>query len=328
MAYDWGAVSSSSDLIQNLLRKSAVYGPVIALIGIYVVFSIVTDRFLTYRNQLNILRQVSIIGILAIGVTFAILCAEIDLSIAQMTEFTGVLIAALATGMYYSTTVPVPIAVLIGLGAGVSVGAIAGYITSRFDVPSFMSTLAVLFLADGLSLIVSDGRPIGGIPDSLQVIGRESVAGVPLIVLFFLSLLVVSQLILSYTRFGLYIYAVGGDRQAARLMGINVMRIRFAVLVISAAFTVFAAIALIGRIGSANPNMGSGLLLPPIAAVILGGTNLFGGEGNMIGTLVGVLILGSLANGLNLVGVGPSGQLVAQGIILMIAVLMNVFARG
>lgn len=328
MAYEWRDLTVSSDRAQNLLRKSARYGPIIALIGIYIVFSLTTDRFLTYRNQLNILRQVSIIGILAIGVTFVILCAEIDLSIAQMTEFTGVLIAALVTGMYFATTVPVPLAVLIGLAAGVSVGAVAGYITSRFNVPSFMSTLAVLFLADGLSLIISDGRPIGGIPDSLQLIGRGSVGDIPLIVLFFLSLLVISQLILSYTRFGLYIYAVGGDRHAARLMGINVRRIRFAVIVISAAFTVLAAIALIGRIGSANPNMGQGLLLPPIAAVILGGTNLFGGYGNMIGTLVGVLILGTLANGLNLMGVGPSGQLVAQGVILMLAVLLNVVGRN
>lgn len=309
------------------LRTVARYGPLIALIGLYIVFGVITDRFLTVSNQITILRQVSIIGILAIGTTFVILAAEIDLSIAQMTEFTGVLIAALATGMYFALVVPVPVAILAGLLAAAALGAVSGILTSYFNVPSFMSTIAMLFLADGLSLIVSGGRPIAGLPDSLRWFGGSELAGFPTIVIVFLTVLVISQFILSYTRFGLYIYATGGDREAARMIGINVRRVRFSVLVICASLTAIAALLLIGRIASANPNMGQGLLLPPIAAVILGGTNLFGGSGNMMGTLVGVLILGALANGLNLLGVGPAGQLVSQGVILMLAVLANVLAR-
>lgn len=309
------------------LQKLARYGPILGLLGLYVLFTYTTERFFSYRNQLNILRQVSIIGILAIGSTFPILAAEIDLSIAQMMEFTGLLIAALATGNLLASEVPVPAAVAAGFLAALFLGGVSGYVTSRFEVPSFMTTLAMLFLADGFGLIVSDNRPIIGLPDNLTFLGGETTFGFPNIAIVFLSLLVFSQLILSYTRFGLYIYAVGGDREAAELMGINARTIRTGVLMLSASFTVVAAIVLLGRIGSALPTMGTNLLLPPIAAVILGGANLFGGSGNMVGTLVGVLILGVLSNGLNLLGVDPAGQLVAQGIVLMVAVLANVVGR-
>ena len=317
------------DLVRERLsiQQLARYGPVIGLVGLYVVFTYTTDRFLSYGNQLNILRQVSIIGILAVGSTFPILCSEIDLSIAQMMEFTGLLIAALVTGNLLNSEVPVLAAVAAGFLAALFLGGLSGFITSRFDVPSFMTTLAMLFLADGLGLIVSNNRPIIGLPDSLTVLGGGTTFGFPNNALVFLSLLALSQFVLSYTRFGLYVYAVGGDREASELMGINVPMVRMSVLVISAAFTVVAGVVMLGRLGSAIPTMGTNLLLPPIAAVILGGANLFGGSGNMVGTLVGVLILGVLSNGLNLLGVSPAGQLVAQGVVLMVAVLANVIGR-
>lgn len=306
------------------------YGPIIGLVGLYVAFSLLNDRFLTVGNQMNVLQQVSIIGIMAIGVTFPILCAEIDLSIAQVMEVAGLTVATLAVGarLFEGSSVPVPLAILAGLLVGAAFGTVSGYVTARFGVPSFMTTLAVLFLADGLGLIVSGNRPIIGLPESITSIGGSRVFGLPSIVLVFLSLLVVSQLILSYTKFGQYIYAIGGDRQSAERMGINVMAVRLGTLVISGTFAAVAGLVTLGRLGSAVPTMGAGLLLPPIAAVILGGADLFGGSGNMIGTLVGVLILGVLQNGLNLMGVGPSGQLVAQGIVLMLAVLANVSGEG
>jgi ribose transport system permease protein len=309
------------------LRALGQYGPVLGLVGLYVLFGALHSAFLTYGNQLNVLRQVSIIGILAVGVTFPILCAEIDLSVAQVMEFIGVLIAVLATGAHFSVELPAAVALVIGLLVGVFLGTVSGFVTARFGVPSFMSTLAMLFLADGLGLFTSDNRPIIGLPDLLTSFGGDRIVGFPSIVLVFLVILLASQFVLSYTRFGLYVYAIGGDREAAERMGINVLVVRTAVLAISAGFAGVAGVVMIGRIGSATPTMGSGLLLPPIAAVILGGADLFGGRGNMAGTLVGVLILGVLSNGLNLLGVGPDGQLVAQGIVLMIAVLANVVAR-
>ena len=311
--------------LQDLSR----YGPLLGLVGLYIAFSLLNDRFLTVQNQINVLQQVSIIGIMAIGVTFPILCAEIDLSIAQVMEIAGLTMATLAVGarLFEGFPVPVVIAILAGIALASALGALSGYVTARFGVPSFMTTLAVLFLADGLGLIVSGNRPITGLPASLTGIGGTRVFGFPSIVIVFLLLLVVSQLLLSYTRFGLYIYAIGGDRTAAERMGINVTAVRMGTLVISAAFAAIAGLVTLGRLGSAVPTMGAGLLLPPIAAVILGGADLFGGSGNMVGTLIGVLILGVLGNGLNLLGVDPAGLLVAQGIVLMLAVLANVLGR-
>lgn len=314
------------------LAQIAQYGPVAGLLLLYVYFSIQSDVFLTVRNQVNVLQQVSIIGILAIGLTFAILAAEIDLSIAQLMEFTGILIAVLAVGKaiprgFDFPQLAIPLAILVGYVVGIGFGGVAGYITSRFDVPSFMTTLAILFLADGLGLMVSGNRPVTNVPEGLIGIAGGTTLGFPNLVIMFLALLIVAQLFLSYTRFGLYIYATGGDRDAAELTGVNVRRVRLGVLMISAAFTVTAGVAMIGRLSSATPVMGTGLLLPPIAAVILGGADLFGGRGHMLGTLIGVLILGVLANGLNLMGVNAPGQLVAQGIVLMIAVLANVIGR-
>ena len=321
-----------TNAIRNRLSVASIgrYGPIVGLVGLCVAFTLLNEQFLTVQNQLNVLQQVSIVGIMAIGVTFPILCAEIDLSIAQVLEVVGVAIATLAVGarFFEGQSVPVALAVLVGLGLGAAFGAVSGYVTARFGVPSFMTTLAMLFLADGLGLIVSGNRPIIGLPSSLTAVGGATVFGLPSLVLVFLSLLILSQAILSYTKFGLYIYAIGGDRQSAERMGINVMAVRLGTLVISAVFAGIAGLVTLGRLGSAVPTMGAGLLLPPIAAVILGGANLFGGSGNMIGTLVGVLILGVLQNGLNLIGVGPSGQLVAQGIVLMLAVLANVVGQN
>ncbi|MFA9518568.1 ABC transporter permease [Halopenitus sp. H-Gu1] len=308
------------------LDRLGRYGPIIGLVGLYVAFSFLNDRFLTVGNQMNVLRQVSIIGIMAIGVTFPILCAEIDLSIAQVMEVAGLTIATLAVGarLFEGFALPIPVAIVIGLSVGALIGTISGYVTARFGVPSFMTTLAMLFLADGFGLIVSGNRPITGLPDSLTAIGGSQILGLPSIVIVFFALLIISQFILSYTKFGLYIYAIGGDRQSAKRMGINVMAVRMGTLIISGLFAAIAGLVTLGRLGSAVPTMGSNMLLPPIAAVILGGADLFGGSGNMMGTLIGVLILGVLQNGLNLMGVGPSGQLVAQGIVLMLAVLANV----
>jgi len=313
---------------QLVLSDLGKIGPVMGLVGLYLAFTLMSDRFLTVGNQINVLRQASIIGMLAIASTFPILCAEIDLSIAQMLEFIGFFIVAIATGNLFALTLPVPLAVLVGLSVAATLGAVSGVITSRMNIPSFMTTLAILFLVDGLGLAVSNNQTIANVPPSLAWLGGSEIYGFPTIIIAFLSLLIISQLVLSYTRFGLYIYAVGEDRESARLNGINVSRVRIAVLVISAVFAGFAGILMVGRINFATPAMGQGLLLPPIAAVILGGADLFGGRGNMFGTFVGVMILSILANGLNLMGVDISGQLIAQGIILLLAILVNVIRRS
>nr|WP_276277580.1 ABC transporter permease [Halomicroarcula sp. SYNS111] len=249
---------------QVTLKQISQYGPIIGLVGLYVAFTLLNDRFLTVGNQVNVLQQVSIIGIMAIGVTFPILCAEIDLSIAQVMEVGGLTIATLAVGarLFEGFAIPVPAAILVGLLLGATFGAVSGFVTARFGVPSFMTTLAMLFLADGFGLIVSGNRPIIGLPASLTAIGGSRVLGFPSIVIVFLALLVASQLLLSYTKFGLYIYAIGGDRQAAERMGINVPLVRLGTLIISGLFAGIAGLVTLGRLGSAVPTMGG----TPVAA--------------------------------------------------------------
>ncbi|RQG96523.1 ABC transporter permease [Natrarchaeobius chitinivorans] len=303
------------------------HAPIVGLIGMYALFGIYTENFLTVSNQINVLNQSAIIGVLAIGMSFAIFCGEIDLSVAEIMQFVGLLIAALATGMLMWPQLPPLVAIIIGLLVGVGLGGVSGYITSRFDVPSFMTTLAMLFLASGFGLITTNSRPVLSLPGELVFFGGESILSVPVLVIVFIACIVLGQLILSYTRFGQHVYAVGGNREAAARMGVNVMRIRMGVIMISGGFAALAGLLMLGRIGSATPTMGVGYLLPPIAAVVLGGADLFGGEGHMYGTLIGVLILAVLSNGLNLMGVSTEAQLVAQGIILMLAVIANVMFR-
>lgn len=299
-------------------------GPILGLIGLYVFFTAMTEQFLTYTNQTNLLEQIAIIGTLAIASTFPILAGEIDLSIAQMLEVISIVIVGLTVGELAS--LPIPVAVATGFVVALVVGGTSGYITSRFGIPSFMTTLAMLFFLDGVGLELSGGQPISA-PDGLTWLGNAVLPGIPYTVFIFFGLLIVAQYILSWTQYGRYIYAIGGDDQAADLVGINVMRVRMGVLILSAVFVAFAALIGIGRVGLVGPTFASSLLLPPIAAVILGGANLFGGSGNMFGTLIGVLILGTLSNGLNLLGVSPSGQLIVQGIVLVVAVVANVMRQ-
>lgn len=299
-------------------------GPIVGLVGLFIFFSFTTESFLTYSNQTNLISQIALIGTLAIASTFPILAGEIDLSIAQNLEVISIVIVGLTVGKLAS--VGLPAALVAGFLVAIVIGGISGYITSRFNIPSFMTTLAMLFFLDGIGLRLSGGQPISA-PEGLRALGNSVVPGIPYTVVLFLILLVVAQYILSWTQYGKYIYAIGGNDEAADLVGINVFRVRMGVLVLSSVFVGFAALIGIGRVGLVGPTFAGSLLLPPIAAVILGGANLFGGSGNMFGTLVGVLILGTLSNGLNLMGVSPSGQLIVQGIVLIIAVLANVMRR-
>jgi ribose/xylose/arabinose/galactoside ABC-type transport system permease subunit len=299
-------------------------GPVIGLIALYVFFTIATNNFLTYRNQTTLISQVAIIGTMAIGSTFPILAGEIDLSIAQMLEVISIVMVGLSVGTFAS--LPIPLAIIAGFVLAILLGGTSGYITSKFGVPSFMMTLAMLFFLDGVGLRLSGGQPISA-PTDLTWLGNSILPGIPYTVVVFLLLLFIAHYILSWTRYGRYIYAVGGNDKAADLVGINVRRVRMGVLILSAIFVGFGALIGIGRVGLVGPTFANSLLLPPIAAVILGGANLFGGSGNVFGTFIGVLILGTISNGLNLMGVSPSGQLIVQGIVLVVAVIANVVRK-
>ncbi len=303
----------------------AVVGPVIGLILSIIIFSILSPHFLTVGNIINILRQISIIGVMAVGVTFVIISAEIDLSIAHVMTLCGLLAGALATGGYdIGIQLPVWLAIIVSIAVGAGIGAIAGFFNAKLMVPSFMATLAMMYIAEGSYLFLSGAQPLYGIPDSLQWFGAGKIFGIPSIIVVFAVVFIVSHIVLSRTVFGRNLYAIGGNKEAAQMSGINVAKHKIIVLMISGGCAALAGIMMLGRVGSAQVTAGVGVMLPPIAAVILGGTALFGGSGSMWRTLVGVILMGVLVNGLNLLGVGSDGQNLVIGIVLLIAVAANV----
>lgn len=329
------AVTSASEKssIKNLMKEKGIdlhsIAPLIALFFVMLVFTVTTDNFLTARNILNVVRQVSVMGTMAIGITFVLITGEIDLSIANVMALSGVVAGAFSLGAYgLDSPYPVVISILIGLLVGVVLGTISGLANAIIGIPSFMATLAVSYVADGLMLSFSGARPLYGLPDAMLWFGAGTIGTFPVIILIFLVIFTVSHIVLSKTVFGKTLYAIGGNVEAARMSGINVKKYKILVLTISGLLCAIAGIMMLGRVGSVQVTVGQGLMLQPIAAVILGGTSMFGGEGSLVRTLIGVLIMGFLVNGLNILGIDAAGQRIAIGVILFIAIGFNVMGKA
>lgn len=294
------------------------FGMLIILGLIILVISLLNERFFTVSNFLIILRQVSINAVVAAGMTVVILSAGIDLSVGSVVALAGVLAAGAlaATG---STA----LAVLVGVGAGAALGAVNGVFIAYPRLPPFIVTLATMVLARGLTLVYTEGRPILVDSRAFEFVGGGYIFNIPVPVLLMGLVYVLLYLILSWTKFGRYVYAIGGNEQACRLSGMNVEGIKVAIYAISGFFAGLTAIVLSSRLLSAQPTAGVGYELDAIAAVILGGTSLSGGEGGLGGTIVGAIIIGVLANGLNLLNVSPFFQDVAKGLVILFAVLLD-----
>jgi ribose transport system permease protein len=307
-------------------RNARLLAPLLTLVCMVIFFSLVTDVFLTIPNLQNIVTQIAPIAVAATGVTFVLLCAEIDLSIASVATFTGVV----AAWFFVGDTVAlgnwgIPAALLVAA----AIGLLNGYLVAYIGIPSFMMTLAMLTIARGLSIFVSEGKPIFEVPPVLKALGSVSsqVFGIPVIGLFALAVVILGDFILSYTKFGRYVYMTGANREAAEMSGVNTRQVVMMSLVISAITAGMTGLLFIGRLSSANPSAGDDILIQTIAAVVLGGTSLFGGEGGMRNTILGLLIYGVLSNGLNLLPNIPiTFKLALQGIVLLAALLLNVFA--
>lgn len=303
------------------------YGILIALVVLCLVLAFVSENFLSSRNIINVLRQTSINGILAIGMTFVILTRGIDLSVGSVVALTGVVAASFATtsssafipGTPYMAVVPLVIGVLTGM----AMGAISGLAVARYAVPAFVATLGMLSAARGLTLIYSDGRPIPALTDGFRWIGTGDIAGIPLPIILFALVFVVSHFVLTRTRFGRHVYAAGGNPHATKVSGISVSRIRFAVYVISGALAGIAGMILAARTGSALPQAGVAYELDAIAAVVIGGTSLAGGIGRVTGTVIGALLIGVMNNGLDLLGVESYYQQVIKGALIVAAVMLD-----
>ena len=314
----------TSDRRRVILQE---YGIFLAFLLLSFILSVSNEYFLTSGNISNILLQTSINGVLAIGMTFVILTRGIDLSVGSVVALAGIVSGSLATtsqtagalGAPYPVYVALPVGILVGLACGT----IVGIIVSRFAVPAFVATLGMLSAARGMTLIYGGGKPVPGLTPAFRWIGTGNIIGVPMPVVILAIVFIVSWWVLNRTRFGRYIYAVGGNPHAAKTSGINVTRIRFIVYTISGALAGLAGMLLSARTGSALPQAGVAYELDAIAAVVIGGTSLSGGVGRVTGTLIGALIIGVMNNGLDLLGIESYYQQVIKGALIVGAVMLD-----
>ncbi|MCR4433615.1 MAG: ABC transporter permease [Caldiserica bacterium] len=308
---------------RELLRKSSVY---LILILLLLTFSILSPRFLTASNLINVLLQTSIVAMLAIGQTVVMLTAGIDLSVGMVGILCGAIAAGLATGYGFGLNLGTVPAFLLTLILGSVIGGVSGLLIVFGNLPPFVATLAMMAVARGLTLVFTQGKPIAGLPEDFVFVGSGSVLGIPFPVILLFVAVVLAYLLLARTAFGLHIYAIGGNKEMARLAGVNVRRVELGAYIISGLTAAFAGLILTGRLASAQPNVGAELNLESIAACVLGGTSLFGGTGNVLKTIVGALIMGTLANGMNLLGIPSYPQLVIKGLVFIAAVTLDILS--
>ena len=288
---------------------------------VVVVASLLSPDFLTVRNVANLLQQSSLTGIIAVGMTLVILTSGIDLSVGSTAALSGMIVAIALDGH-----APIPVALLLAIGVGVVIGLVMGTVSASLRLPAFIVTLAGLTSVRGLAYLTTDGRPVGqDLPAEFTVIGGGYLGIVPITGLIFIAVSLITVAILKFTTFGEYIYAVGSNEEAARLSGVPVRLVQIAVFGFSGLTAAIAGILLTSRLTIAQPTAFQGAELDAIAAVVLGGASLFGGRGSVGGTFIAVLLLSVLKNLFNLMGIGSFFQMVATGVILVLALVLNKF---
>ena len=322
---------------KNFLYYLGIFSPLIFLILLILIFSSLHPRFLHPLNIFNVMRQISITGLIALGMTFVIIVRGIDLSVGSLIALCGLVGAVIAKGGLverFSVGVGTELAnpwywalagsVLIGLLAGT----VNGVCITKLKVPAFVVTLGGLSAYRGTALIVSDGGPISGFNEAYRWIGQGKIGMVPIPVIIFLVFIVLCHIVLKYTVYGRYIYSVGGNPEAARLSGINIDLIIISTYIITGFLVGLAAFILSARLNSAEAVAGMGYELNVIAVVVVGGTSLFGGMGNILGTIIGAMLFGVLQNGLVLLNVSSYIQQIIIGIILILAVTFDKFSNS
>lgn len=295
-------------------------GLLIALVALVSVYSQTAPNFLTDRNLINILRSASYVGIVAFPMTFVIISREIDISVGPAVAFHGVLFAKLV-GAY---GLPIFPSILAVVAAGTIIGALAGALRVAYAVPTFIATLALWSALRGAALWWTDALPVIIPSKPFRAILGGDMLGIPVVTWVMLAVFVVFAYLGRFSRYGRHIYALGGNPSAVEALGINAARLRIAVMASTGALAGFTGVLIDARLGSGNANAASGLEFDVIAAVIVGGTLLSGGSGRMLGTLLGVLVIAVLANGLVLLGVDPDVQKVVRGLIILVAVLASI----
>ncbi len=307
-------------------QRIAEYVIVIAIILESAVFAVMAPQFFSVPNLINVALSIAITGILAVGMTAVILTGGIDLSVGSVAALAGVVAAMIAS----SGGGAVPLGIVAALGIGAAVGFFNGIMIAQFRVPPFVVTLAMLTICRGLAFIVTNGRSIGNLPASFVVLGRARVLGLPIPVLVMIAVFAAGWFVLARMTLGRYIYALGGNPEAAYLAGVNTKRVTLLVYVLNGLLVGLAGVVLASRLGAGVPNAGLQYELDVIAAVVVGGTSLNGGRGSVIGTFWGAVFIGILNNGLNLAGIDPYMQKIALGLVILMAVLADQInkARG
>jgi ribose/xylose/arabinose/galactoside ABC-type transport system permease subunit len=303
------------------------YGIVVAFVVEVLVFSAVSDHFFTVSNLTNVTLQTSVLAIIAVGMTFVILTAGIDLSVGSLVAASGVVCALLL-----KLPVPAAPAILLGVAGGVMIGLLSGVLSglfiARFAITPFIATLAMMTIWRGAAYLMVGGRPVWGLPEQFDFLGSGRLLGVPVPTVIMIVVFVVAWFVLAHTPFGRHVYAVGGNAEAARLAGIRTTRVTVLVYVISGGLAALSGVLLASRMSSGQPNSGLMFELEVIAAVVVGGTSLFGGRGGIVGTFFGAMLIGVLRNGLNLVGVESYVQQVVLGFVILLAVMLDQFRKG
>lgn len=299
-------------------RRTPIFYPLIGFIVVFIAMAVINDNFLTGSNLTNLARQTSIIAIIAVGMSLAILTGGIDLSVGPVMALSGTVMAGLMVA-----GVPPSLAILLGLLVGAAFGAFNGAFIAFAGMPPIIVTLATMGIARGLALIYTGGYPIAGLPAEFAFFGRGSLAGIETPILIMITVYALGFVLLHHTATGRYLYAIGGNEEATRLSGIRVSRYKLLVYTLSGTTAAIAGLILTSRLMSGQPNAGVGFELDAIAAVVLGGAAITGGRGMILGTLVGALLLGVLNNGLNLMGVSPYLQNVIKGLIILLAIYIS-----
>jgi ribose/xylose/arabinose/galactoside ABC-type transport system permease subunit len=294
------------------------FGTLIGLVVLGAVLSALTPYFLSVSNLLNIAEQTSINATVAVGMTFVILSGGIDLSVGSIVALSGVVLGlALRDGQ------PLVLAVLLALTVGIICGQINGTLIDRGGLPPFIVTLGMMSIARGAALVITEGRPVSGFDETFRSIATARIGFVPAPVLIMTSVYLIAHFVLARTTFGRYVYAIGGNEEAARLSGVRIHLHKSLIYAVSGLTSAVAAVILTARLNSAQPIAGMMYELDAIAATVIGGTSLMGGEGTLAGTLVGALIMGVLRNGLNLLGVSSFLQQIVIGGVIVGAVLVD-----
>jgi ribose transport system permease protein len=320
----------ADDAVDKALERSDFFkrargslGPLIALILICAVMAFLSKSFLTAGNWLNILQQVSMVSIIAAGMTFVILMGGIDLSVGSIVAFTGLITAAL---MKYYNIDPWQ-AVALGIASGAFLGFLNGIMVAYMALPPFIATLGMMSIARGGAFTITNGDTIFSLPDPFLIIS-ERIGRIPIPAIIMLITFLVCGYVLNFTRLGRYTYAIGGNETASLLSGINVMRCKTAIFTISGLCCAISAMLLTSRLDSATPVAAEGIELDAIAAVVIGGTSMMGGEGRISGTIIGVLIMGVVNNGMNLLFIPQGPQKIVKGAIIVIAVMVDIIRKS